>query len=50
MATENDVSLEWGNLTARLEQVNRLSAEIERLRTVALDRVAVQMSSACNVQ
>ncbi|KAL5457399.1 hypothetical protein EMCRGX_G034651 [Ephydatia muelleri] len=50
MATENDVSLEWGNLTARLEQVNRLSAEIERLRTVVLDRVAVQMSSACNVQ
>ena len=44
MATENDVTLDSGNLTPRLEQVNRLLAEIERLRTVVIDWVAVQVA------
>lgn len=48
---EIEVFSERSNLKDRLEQVNRLSAEIERLKTAIHDIQAVNLSNAaCNVQ
>ena len=46
-----EVELGWeGGYESQLEQVRRLRAEVERLRTVVSDQFATQVSNACNVQ
>ena len=48
-AGEAELAWERG-YESQLEQVRRLQAEVERLRTVVSDQFATQVSSACNVQ
>lgn len=50
-ASVMDSDLGWeGSYEAKLEQVRRLQAEVERLRTIISDQFANQVSSACYVQ
>ena len=50
-ASTIDMDLAWeGSYEAKLEQVRRLQAEVERLRTIISDQFANQVSSACSVQ
>ena len=47
---ETDSLASGGGFESQLEQVRRLQAEVERLRTVVSDQFATQVCTSCNVQ